>query len=143
MARERTGMPAIVAGAAPRVSRAATATTWPPAAVMASAAAETAEPALIASSTIATRRSVTSPSQGAALGPGEVGVNGVGDGQGQVGTAGQRSADEVAGRQQVGERRHVRAQAARMGEQGVQVEPQVAVIAGRVREVAAVGRDEV
>jgi hypothetical protein len=31
---------------------------------------------------------------------------------------------------------------ARVGEQGVEVEPEIAVIAGRVREVAVVGRDE-
>jgi hypothetical protein len=57
--------------------------------------------------------------------------------------AGQRGADGVAGRQQFGERRQVRAQAARVGEQAGKNEPEVSVVARDVREVALVGRDEV
>jgi hypothetical protein len=80
-----------------------------------------------------------------ARGPGELCVQGLGDQLGRVRAADERAADHlrVVATQQVGQRVGVRPERARSREQGVQVEPEVAVVARLVREVAAPDREEI
>jgi hypothetical protein len=82
---------------------------------------------------------------GDARGPGELRVEGLGDQLGRVRAADERAADHlrVVATQQVRQRVGVRPERARSREQGVEVEPEVAVVARLVREVAATGREEV
>ena len=145
MARDRTGTSAIVAGVAAEGEQGGHCDQLAAGGGDGVGGGETAEPALIASSTIATRRSVTSPvSVRPSVQAKSVSRVSATDWPQRGGAAGRAGgSNDVAPRQQIGDCRHAHGRRRRgCANERVEIEPEVAVVAGCVREVAAVGRDE-